>query len=67
VAAIHRDFLTAAAQSLERVDEIGTDVDEGRLECGDEMNAALYEMESKRRAEQSIAALERRGYTVFGE
>jgi hypothetical protein len=31
------------------------------------MNVALYEMESKRRAERSIEALEQRGYTVFGE
>jgi hypothetical protein len=67
VAGIQRDFLDAAQQSWERLEQVGAAVAAGRVRCGRDLNDRIYGMPSTERAERAIDRLERRGYRVFGE
>ena len=67
IAAVHDEFVDAARESVDRVDEIRGQVEAGNASCGPELNDLLYGMPSSDRALNAIAELESQGYMVFGQ
>jgi hypothetical protein len=67
VVGIQRDFLAAAHDSLDRLQEVPDEVDAGQIACGQQLNERLCGLLSSTRADRAIAELKQRGYLVFGD
>jgi hypothetical protein len=67
VAEFQDEFLTAAGESVDKVNQVLDDVEAGKLACGDEVNRAIYGLPSTDRAERAVSRIESKGYVIFGE
>ena len=64
---LHDDFVTAAHESVERVEELAAEVEDGELQCGEPFNAKAYGLPSTDRAERILDQLEANGYFIRGD
>jgi hypothetical protein len=64
VQALQDRFVSAARQSIEAVDAVKRDVQDGSLTCGMPMNRRIYGLPSTLRAEQVLQEFGEKGYRI---